>query len=30
MHIQNAEGETESEVHANGMTKFILQRLHGK
>ena len=29
MHIQNVEGGTESEAHANGMMKFIVQRLHG-
>ena len=30
MHVQNAEGGTESEVHTSGMTKFIVQRLCGK
>ena len=29
MHIQNAEGGTKSEAHANGMTKFIVHRLRG-
>ena len=30
MHAQNAEGGTESEAHADSMTKFIVQRLCGK
>ena len=30
MHVQNAEGGTESEANADGMTKFIVQRLRGK
>ena len=29
MHVQNAEGGTKSEAHTHGMTKFIVQRLHG-
>ena len=29
MHVQNVEGGTESEVHAQSMTKFIVQKLHG-
>ena len=30
MHIQNVEEGTESEAHADSMTKFIVRRLRGK
>ena len=29
MHVQNADGGTESEAHAHGMMKFIVQKLCG-